>query len=96
MELDTVISKTAEGMREARGASRRLPEESRRVLREVNGRLSVAELASQAGLAAGQALALCARLAAEGFVHEVERASGKDLDLDFTVPSARPGDANRL
>ena len=91
MDLETELSKTAEGLREAGSRGRKLGELRKRILLAVDGKATIARIAERAGVAPEEALRECEELERAGYVRVVvhqDLGSGSGGTLDFT-PGAR-------
>ncbi|MEW5710517.1 MAG: winged helix-turn-helix domain-containing protein, partial [Pseudomonadota bacterium] len=87
MNLSTVFTKSAKGVMELSSRASRLPRDLMKVLRLVDGKSTVRQLAEAAGLSPASLLATMEKLEKEGYVKEFAPSGASQ------ATNARPGTA---
>jgi hypothetical protein len=87
MNRKAIVTKTAKGMREARGTTHSLGRDLKAFLKAVDGKSTPDDLAKRLGQTESAFGDTLERLVAEGYVQEVPLGTSEDWDLDFTRSS---------
>ncbi|HEX8987093.1 MAG TPA: hypothetical protein VF816_03965 [Rhodocyclaceae bacterium] len=95
MNRKAIVTKTAKGMREASGGMRSLGRSERRVLKEVDGKSTLDDLALRLGSMAEPIEEIVARMVADGYIRELPLAPQEaPRETRREAPREAPADAD--